>query len=169
MQIDKLVNAIMADLRPAVEKAIKTAYENGEADMRNRLMHVLKVESLPAHIAATTGTAEPVAAPKDQVRAPRGEVGKLITEVLNEEDGLRAVTVEHRVLQRNNRIASKSVGNELRRFKDEKYRQDGRRRWFLIRSDAEKETAGDSSDQTPAASTTSNQGGPNGATLASSG
>lgn len=166
MNIDRLVDAIMANIRPTVEKAVEDAYEKGGTDMQKR---ILQAASLPAHLAATTGAVKPTAPTKDLERAPRGQVGKLIKEVLEKQDGLRGADIERHVLARDDRIAPKSVGNQLRRFKNQKYRQNNRRRWFLIRGNADEETAGDRVTDTPAASTTSNQGGPNGATLVSSG
>lgn len=134
------------DLSTGMAKAIEEAYQRGLADGRKEVSErVREVIDGPTHNAVVEEKALPLAVD----RAPRGLVGDLIDQVLTDHPGIPGVDVEDRVLKADSRIARKSVGNTLRRYRDEKYRKEGRN-WFLI-GDAEKETAETGTNQDSAA------------------
>jgi len=75
----------------------------------------------------------------DRKKAPKGAVGAAISEILKDGSGLTLFEIEEWCSIQAPGIAVRSVGNELRRFRGVKYRQEGRN-WFLI-STPETETA----------------------------
>lgn len=165
MNTKKLTDDILAAIRPKIEQAIKEAFDQGGSEMLDRIFKAA------AESTGTKTTVEPIVPPKPETgghaRAPRGRVGKLIETVLTQRGnpGLRGARIEECVLELDDRIARKSVGNELRRFKGKRYRQDEYRNWFLISDDGEKETAGHPTKDSPAESDNPNQGTSNGPAL----
>jgi hypothetical protein len=67
--------------------------------------------------------------PKQRVAS--GTVRPLIERILADRPGLRVIDVQAAAAELDNDISPTSVGNELRRHKGTRYRQDGAR-WFLI-------------------------------------
>lgn len=75
----------------------------------------------------------PMPSPKDAAgRAVRGSVGKVVAQVLRGGVVLRAIDVEKAASAIDPSVAAKSVGNELRRYKGQKYAQDEQGRWTLL-------------------------------------
>jgi hypothetical protein len=64
-------------------------------------------------------------------RAPRGLVGEVVELVLETHPGLTLSEIETLARDADERVAPKSISNELHRKKGEKYRQEGRH-WYLI-------------------------------------
>jgi len=159
MKSEEAAEWVWEKARPHIIRQLEAAYEDGYRAGRKAMLDQImrftaeKKDEKREAPGAISQTPPPVS----RGRAPRGLVGKLVDQVLSEQGGLQIVDIEDRVLGRDNRIARKSIGNELRRFKGDKYRQDDKKRWFLIRQDAEKETAG-SPESTPAVPEASNQG-----------
>lgn len=152
------INDISAQIQEAIEEAYKHGYEDGKAEVSKNVKTVLEAAHIsmgasPAKITVTRKAHPPVSD-----RAPKGLVGDLIDQVLTDSPGLIGVDIQNKVVAIDGRIASKSVGNTLRRFKDKKYRKD-RKKWFLI-GDAEKETAEAATNEHSAVSDHANQGGP---------
>jgi hypothetical protein len=117
--------------------------------------------------AATGGIFEaksPIMPPKlrsASARAPRGAVGQFLETALTERPGSSIAELEDMAKINAPEISVKSVGNELRRMEDERYRRDRPNgyKWFLIGGDAEKETVEGSSPPTSTASSTSQDNG----------
>lgn len=153
------------DVLNVVTKAIKEAYERGRRDgVAATLDHIIRtaetITKSPPDVRVTQKTLRSAAD-----RVPRGTVGTLVQKVLTESPGLTISEVQVRVIAQDYRVAPKSVGNEMRRFLNKRYRR-RKRKWFLISHEAEKETAGAPSHAAPAVTTNSSQGEQHEATLA---
>jgi hypothetical protein len=138
------LNDILSRLKGLVEDAFQRGYKQGAADMRESIMRAASVGpesvSQPAPARTVSAAHKPTVDMRYSDRAPRGLVGKLIDKVLVEHPGLPIFRIEKRVIAMDERVAVKSIGNELRRLKGKKYRQDGRI-WFLIDQSVEKGSA----------------------------
>lgn len=168
---DKLDKAF-ADLRSAFEEIAEERYAQGFMDGANSMREsILKVAAIPAFSDKYAKPSEiPLLKPigvfnveeeeEAQPRAPRGLVGEVVGKLLREHPGLTITELEDLVAKVDDRIAPKSVGNELRRFEGKKYHRLNGREWFLIGGRAEKETAGSATNDSPAASDQSNEGDP---------
>jgi hypothetical protein len=164
VSIEKQTDEILALLRPAMKQALQAAYDRGQEDMVDKIFTA--ADAYVKHKEGGEVTAiEAKVAEKPAKRAPRGLLGAAVSKVLTKHPGLKVADIERRAVEIDSRISPKSVGNELRRWKGKKYRRDNKLHWFLLGDDAETETAGSPSRDTPAASSRHTQGGSNGAAL----
>lgn len=129
------MTAIGEQVMGLLNKAYQAGYADGQAALRES---VLKATGATAHVptAKIKGSMPSsqyiIVEPKDSLKAPKGRVGEVIHEVLASHPGLPIVEIEQRALEIDPRISPKSVGNELRRLKGQKYRQGEGKQWFLI-------------------------------------
>lgn len=126
-------DSLIEELRAEIDAAYKRGFEAGALDMRDRILN-----------AAQGGPVTPPEHPRAQgswtivtsARAPRGAVGRLLAEVLADHPGLTTTEIELIAGDYDKGVATKSIGNELRRFQGMKYRRDDSGKWFLIGGDA---------------------------------
>ena len=141
----------------AVEKLLKSAYKQGRDDERKAILAAVSAAD-DGVIVGDKVEAEVVRRPPPPTqagKAPRGTVPKVLGRMLTEYPGLTIVGYESLVGQFDNRIAVKSIGNELRRMENKRYRRDDDGRWFLVKRDEE---AGDGHETNSPASDHTNQG-----------
>jgi len=130
MTLDETLKALRQPLAEPIFEALRKAYETGfiagEAAMKAKFRELV-ADPQP------TQRDLPMPSKKDAAgRVIRGSVGKVIAQVLRSETALKASEVEQKAVAIDPAVAAKSVGNELRRFKDLKYRRDDEGRWSLI-------------------------------------
>lgn len=94
--------------------------------------------ALPAREIAVTPEKKPINHLTTK-KAPKGAVGAAVSEILRAYPGSSITAIEEVCAVEAPEVASRSIGNELRRLEGKKYRREGRN-WFLI-SEPETETA----------------------------
>ena len=130
-------------LRPILERAFQEGVQVGMQ------LSSSAIDDAIAQIGRLTEALRPTTArarrPSDQPRhrAISGSVGQAIELVLQERPGLRIIEIQQSAQSLDPTISATSVTNELRRKKDSRYRQDGKR-WYLI-GDTTKEEVEDRS------------------------
>lgn len=134
VEMDELVETVIAAMRPVVRNAVERALAVGSHRMRD---NILKAAGAP--IVAYQHTGETVQAgpenddddePDDRRRAPRGLLQTLLAKVLGENPGLVLSDVETKVLALDDRLARRSIYGELRRKEGELYHRQGSA-WYL--------------------------------------
>ena len=127
--------------RELLDDVAKAAYESGREDMR---VAILNAAQTPAPVQISTSH-RTVVVKQSRDRAPRGSVRAAIRHVLTHQPGLTELELGAAVSAYDPNVSARSMGGELRRFRDSLYRSDGGR-WFLIAREGGKETAGSQSD-----------------------
>ncbi|MDP3408105.1 hypothetical protein [Bosea sp. (in: a-proteobacteria)] len=146
-RIDDMIEELRSQMKVEIEAAYQRGLVDGAAQMRDRILSAAQGHGGPVAIASPAIIA---AAPRhgggpSLPRAPRGAVGRMLEKALTDMPGLTTTELEQISGDYDGAVATKSIGNELRRFQDKKYRRDERGRWFLIDGGAvETETAGES-------------------------
>jgi hypothetical protein len=118
-----------------LEKAYSRGYEDGASAMRDSLLRAaqapLNIPPMPdlsSIMNADTGVSHQNEV-KD-VRAPRGSIGRFVTEALKRQPGLTQTSLKEMAIRSG--AAYPGIGNELRRHEGIKYRKDAKKRWYLI-------------------------------------
>jgi hypothetical protein len=161
--IDELLDggsgdAVRQALRPILERAFRDGVRAGmelsssltQSAIEDAIARIVRLTEAVRPL--TTHARRPAGQPRH--RAISGAVGQAIELVLQERPGLRIIEIQQQAKSLDPTISATSVTNELRRKKDSRYRQDGKR-WFLI-GDTEKEEV---EDRSFAAETESSVGG----------
>jgi hypothetical protein len=123
----------------AVAEFGRRRYDAGLAAMRES---ILRAAQAPAPAPPAKIVLDLNKPPKE--RAPRGAVAAAVEALLKDiPDGALVTELEAQAAVRFPDIATKSIGNELRRGEDRRYRRDrpGGYRWFLI-ADGDQESPG---------------------------
>ena len=123
-----------SDTIQGMEALLKAAYDQGCEDTRQA---IIAAASAPVADKAAFGDkvdAEVVRAPR---KAPRGTVPKILGRMLTEYPGRTVVEYEEMVKLYDSRVATKSIGNELRRMEGKRYRRNADGQWFLMKLDEE--------------------------------
>lgn len=132
--LDDTLKRLRDGLNEPVSAALRAAYEAGftagEASMKAKFRALVSDEtpkqaSLPIPMPAPSKT-------DAAGRALRGAVGKVVVQILQGSAGMRATEVEKLATTVDPTVSTKSVGNELRRYKDQKYHRDEEGRWHLV-------------------------------------
>lgn len=126
------VDDLMRDLKSTLETAYRRGFRAGGEAMRQS---ILRAAASPEGAASTmTPTSN---------RAPRGAVGDFLADLLTKHPGLTMSEIEVRGAVEAPELATKSLGNDLRRREGTRYRRDrpGGNRWFLIDDAADQERA----------------------------
>ena len=150
-----------------IEEAYRAGYTDGSLAMRDS---ILRAANGPMAIKPDVGEGPPVLAAsgavttvshvwadhrevhsrqrdsKPSVRAPRGLLKEALEGALRAFPGSSVVELEQFVTQHHPEIASKSVGNQLRRFEGELYRREGKYKWFLMEDHQTKSARPEASD-----------------------
>jgi hypothetical protein len=116
---------VVAAFRQGLQRGIEMAREAADAGI-DETLRAIELAFEPMQREA------PRSKQDRRQQVPRGTIGPLINFVLAESPGLKAAEVEERVVEHDPTISAASVGNELRRQRDRRYRRDGTMRWFLI-------------------------------------
>jgi hypothetical protein len=138
---DRLGDAVREAVRPIIHDAFRQGLEIGFGLARDTAMNGFEeaARSIKAAFEPTQTRLTERRERKPQV--PRGTIGPLIDSVLTDSPGSRAAEIEAKAVARDPKITPASVGNELRRYRDRRYRRDdATMRWYLI-GDTEKEKA----------------------------
>jgi len=150
------------------EQMLKAAYDQG---VKDGIQRIVAAASAPIgeRDAGTSFTQSDTVGFGDKAdaeivrRAPRGLVPKVVGEMLSDHPG--KIIAEYEMMKDNydTRVSVRSIGNELRRYEGEKYRRNANGEWFPISGN--NEAAGSATNETPAASEDSNEGGRYGTAL----
>jgi 3,4-dihydroxy-2-butanone 4-phosphate synthase len=104
---------------------------DGSAEMRAALLKLVGAD--PAAVARAT--APPTNVRDDEAaeatRAPRGALERAVKQALTERQGQTEQELVEAVAVIDPQVSPRSIGGQLRRFRDTRYRQEGRR-WFLM-------------------------------------
>ncbi len=155
--------SLTGEIVSQMEAALKAAYEKGVQDGIDRIVAAAKepmtlstTNKVAIGYGSSAGAQDAKAADDKPVRrAPRGLVPKVVAEMLVEHPGKIIAEYEQMVEGYDNRVSAKSVGNELRRHEDRKYRRNDNGEWFPMSGNKE---AGDGRETNSPASENTNQG-----------
>lgn len=133
--LSDLEDAVRKELAGSIREAVQAAYARGYNDARRAILEATNIPELerapaPAQTPDSGGSTES-GQPK---RAPRGLVPSVIQKVLREMPGTELADLEKIVPEKDDRIAVRSVGNELRRREGTAYERDepGGTKWYLL-------------------------------------
>lgn len=123
---DELLKPLRAPMKDVLERAYRAGFEAGGNAMRE---NILRAVNNPFQ-----AEAPPVPPPTDSaaVRAPRGAVGAAVESILRDHPLLRITDIEDVAANEFPLVATKSLGNELRRGEGKKYKRDDEGRWSLL-------------------------------------
>lgn len=127
--------------RELLDDVARAAYETGREDMR---VAILNAAQTPAPAQPSTAH-RAVALKHSQNRAPRGSVRAAIRHVLSQQPGLTEMELGAAVSAHDPNVSARSMGGELRRYRDSLYRSVGGK-WFLTAREGGKEAAGPQRD-----------------------
>jgi hypothetical protein len=130
--IDLEVEAILGQFRPILHAALTEAQTRGGADMRAAILRAAGLEAPQLKPLELRALEAPAPRRKPATRSPRGLLAQGLAEALQLQPGASTRAVEDYVTAWDQRIARKSVGNELRRQEDRLYRRDGDGGWYLM-------------------------------------
>jgi hypothetical protein len=140
----------------SMEAALKAAYEQGVQDGIDRIVAAARAPASPAPPVAQDDTADDDGEIEESTfvgtvirRAPRGLVPSVVDRMLREHPGKIIAEYEQMKDHYDARVSRKSIGNEIRRMEDKKYRRNDKGEWFPIPGNKE---AGDAAtnEQSPA-------------------
>jgi hypothetical protein len=128
---DRLGAAVREAVRPIIHDAFRKGLRIGLGMGREAVTSGLDEAMRSIEAAFETPRAAP---PKREPRqtVARGTIAPLIDLVLADSPGLRATEVEAKVVELDSNVTPASVGNELRRQNNKRYRRDDGMRWHLI-------------------------------------
>lgn len=119
----------------------EVGYRDGGAATRDA---ILKAAAVPV-IRAPLPNAPSVKAAEPGTRAPRGLLPQVMAQAMAGGQGMTEQEIIDAVAAIDERISSRSIGGQLRRFRDTVYRQEGRR-WFLLEGKAAGQTSASPAD-----------------------
>lgn len=153
----------------ALETALQTAYQQGVQDTLARITEAVAsppehqinppLRKIGGHLIGSNGGRVTIEVKRRTVvgkRAPRGLVGDVMAKMLTDHPGKSIADYEAMLEDYDDRVAIKSIGNELRRLEDEVYSRDDRGGWHLI---SNKETADSQANDESAVSDPTNRKG----------
>jgi hypothetical protein len=123
-------------LTQKIQALMQEVYEAGRRDggaaMRDA---ILKAAEVP--VLRTPQPPRPVSVngQKAGTRAPRGLLPRVIAQAMAGGQGMTEQQIVDAVVAIDQRVSPRSIGGQLRRFRDKVYRQEGRR-WFLFEGKA---------------------------------
>jgi hypothetical protein len=109
-------------VKGATERAFEVALRSGEQALRSAAAHRDQIEANSDSRSQRR---------RKRRRVASGTLRTLIEMILTEQPGLRVAEVQTNAVAIDNSIVRTSVGNELRRNVNTRYRREGKR-WFLI-------------------------------------
>lgn len=109
-------------------RAYERGYADGAENMRSTIMRAAGVMDSQPPLAPVAISVKHTT--ETQKRAPKGLLTQVVTQVLRETPGLTLTEIEARAVSRDDRISSRSIGNELRRLEGSHYRREDKR-WFI--------------------------------------
>ena len=144
---------LQAFISAAVQEFGRRRYDAGRAAMRESILRAAGEPVAPAAAPkAYVLNAEPGSfqikgsdATLTRIRAPRGSVGKALEIMMTERPGRTANQYEEEAAKRFPDIAAKSIGNELRRLSEIRYRRIGPG-WVLIKDGGQTGAAAPAAD-----------------------
>lgn len=153
VEISGLAEAFATDLRRAVARAyyagLEAGVQKGAQEMREAILRAAQLPvaktSLAAQLIEKLENVRGSMEARSSERAPRGAVRRAITAVLRHRQGLTELEIGDAASGLDPNVSPRSVGAELRRLKDRRYRMENGR-WFLIPAPLEEETAGPMTD-----------------------
>ena len=118
-------------LAQKIQALMQEVYEAGRRDggaaMRDA---ILKAAEVP--VSRATQPRLPVISDQEgNARAPRGLLPQVIARAMASKGGMTEQQIVDAVVAIDDRVSPRSVGGQLRRFRDKVYRQEGRK-WFLM-------------------------------------
>ncbi len=118
-------------LAQKIQALMQEVYEAGRRDggaaMRDAILKAATVpvpRNAPAHPPASKNT-------ETGARAPRGLLPQVMAQAMASGEGMTEQEIMNAVADIDQRVSPRSIGGQLRRFRDTIYRQEGRR-WFLL-------------------------------------
>lgn len=119
--------ALVRKIQALMLEVYEAGRRDGGAAMRDAILRAAEVPALRG------ADAQPSNAKKAEAssRAPRGLLPKVLAQAMAGGQGMTEQQIIDAVAATDQRVSPRSVGGQLRRFRDKLYRQEGRH-WFLL-------------------------------------